>query len=312
VLQSFTIMILFWGVAMGAMLVLWGFRHVRSPAVRAWGPPTATGLKAGPLHARCEGGGDRAVILLHGIVSNGDVFGAPYDQLAATHRTVVPDLLGFGRSIDTEKSSFSVDDHLEALDQLAQRAGLLDLQWTIGAHSMGSGLALRWAIRHPDNVERIVCWGAPLYPSPEEARAKISGNTMTRLFALDTAWAERACAISCRYRRAAGWLGAMSEPGLPVPIARGASLHTWPAYRDSMRHLVLETDWSGLLAELDARGTRVELVWGSEDRVGDQAYARALTEGSAHLGVTSVRDADHHLPMTHPEICLRQLTADEL
>jgi pimeloyl-ACP methyl ester carboxylesterase len=305
------VMVMVWGAVMAAMLALWGFRHRRSLAVRAWAPPTATGHKDGPLYARADGDGGRAVVLLHGLVSNGDVFGAPYDILTGSHRTVVPDLLGFGRSIDTERSSFPAEDHLDALDQLAEQTGLLDLRWTIGAHSMGSALALRWASRHPENVERIVCWGAPLYRSPQEARSKISGNTMTRLFALDTAWAERACAISCRHRRAAGWLGAASEPGLPVPIARGASLHTWPAYRDSMRHLVLESDWSALLDELDSRETPVELVWGTEDRVGDQAYARALAEGLTHLTVTLIPDADHHLPMTHPDICLAQLTAGE-
>ena len=84
------------------------------------------------------------------------MFGAPYDRLATTGRVVVPDLLGFGRSLHETRQSFSTEDHLDALDQLADRTGLFERRWTIGAHSMGSTVALRWALRHPDRVERIV------------------------------------------------------------------------------------------------------------------------------------------------------------
>ena len=136
----------------------------------------------------------------------------------------------------------------------------------------------------------------------------ISGSTMARLFALDTGWAERACAISCRHRTAAGWLTAALEPTLPVPIARAVSLHTWPAYRDAMRHLVIETDWHDHLARLDANETSVELVWGTKDKVGDREFGRSLASTASGTTVTLIANANHHLPMTHPGICLNQLT----
>ncbi|MEO6570991.1 MAG: alpha/beta fold hydrolase, partial [Ilumatobacteraceae bacterium] len=172
----------------------WIARHALSPAVRTWTRPSLAPDTTGPLFARVGGGGDQAVVLLHGLVSSGDVFGAAYDELAATRRLVVPDLLGFGRSMDTTRQSFSIDDHLNALDQLADRTGLFEQRWTIGAHSMSSALALRWAARHAQRVDRVVCWGAPIYASPGAALAKISGSAMARLFVLDTRWAEAACA----------------------------------------------------------------------------------------------------------------------
>jgi pimeloyl-ACP methyl ester carboxylesterase len=297
------------GAAIAAPPAVWALQHFRSPAVHAWTRPTLPGDEAGPLYARFGGDGDQAVVLLHGLVSSGDVFGAAYDQLATIRRVVVPDLLGFGRSMDESRSSFSVDEHLDALDQLAGRLGLFDRRWTIGAHSMGSALALCWAARHRERVERVVCWGAPIYPSPEAARTQISGSVMTRLFVLDTNLAERACAINCRHRTAAGWLTAAFEPTLPVPIARAVSLHTWPAYRDAMRHLVVDTDWRQLLNGLDTNGISVELVRGTKDTVGDHHQVEAITAGSAHSVLTLIEDAGHHLPMTHPEICRGQLIA---
>jgi pimeloyl-ACP methyl ester carboxylesterase len=247
-------------------------------------------------------------VLLHGLISTGDVFGAAYDRLAVTGRIVVPDLLGFGRSMDDSRSTFSVDDHLDALDEVAARTGLLtSARWTIGAHSMGSALALRWAARHHDQVARVVCWGAPVYHSPDAARARIGGSTMARLFALDTDLAARACAISCRHRTGAGWLSAVAEPRLPIPVARAASLHTWPAYRDAIRHLVIDTEWAELIGVLDLAGTPVHLVWGSRDRIGDRSHADAIASQCSRATITSIKGAGHHLPMTHPQVCIGQL-----
>lgn len=293
--------------AAAAVPALWTLRHVRSPAVRSWTPSSLPGRRVGRLYARVAGDGEHATVLLHGLVSTGEVFGSAYDRMAADGRLVVPDLLGFGRSLDETRSAFPVDEHLDALDDLADRAGLFSSRWRIGAHSMGSGLALRWAARHADRVSRVVCWGAPLYESAAAARRDVSGSLMARLFVLDTRWAARACAISCRHRAAAGCLTAVLEPSLPVPVARAVSLHTWPAYRDAMRDLVIETPWPRLLADLDGTGTSVDLVWGSGDRVGRPEHARTLAEGLDHATVTVVRGADHRLPLTHPAVCVDRL-----
>ena len=294
------------GAALTAPAV-WSLRHNRSASVRAWSAPQIPGKMHGPLYARAGGDGDTAMVLLHGLVSTGDVFGSAFESLADHYRLVVPDLLGFGRSIDHSRDSFSAEAHLDALDELADSAGLFDRRWTLGAHSMGSALALRWAARHHDRVDCVVCWGAPIYRSPAAARAHISGSAMTRLFVVDPKWAERACAISCHHRTAVGWLTAAGEPQLPVPIARAVSQHTWPAYRDAMRGLVIDTDWSGLGRQLDDNKIGAELVWGSNDTVGDPDYAGTII--GPQSPVTLIANADHHIPMTHPQICCNQLTS---
>lgn len=294
--------------AAAATSALWAAQHHTSAAVDCWDPPSLPGDWDGPLYARFGGDGSKAVVLLHGLVSSGDVFGSAYDRLTEADRVVVPDLLGFGRSLDETRTSFTIEDHLDALDQLADRAGLFERRWTIGAHSMGSALALHWAARHPDRVERVICWGAPIYASPDEARKRISGSVMTRLFALDTRWAKRACAISCRHRSAAGWFTAAVEPSLPVPVARAVSLHTWPAYRDAMRRLVIETNWGQLLGHVADHGIRIELAYGSDDRVGDHTHADAMSRMVMGVPVTRIPGADHRLPMSHPDTCLAQIT----
>ncbi|MDW3221034.1 MAG: alpha/beta hydrolase [Acidimicrobiales bacterium] len=293
-------------------MTAWTARHLSSPAVRTWEPPTLAGRRWGRLWARSGGDGATAIMLLHGLVSTGDIFGAGFDRLAERHRVVVPDLLGFGRSLDEARTAFSVEAHLDALDELAESTGALSADRVmVGAHSMGSSLALRWAARHPDRVVRVVCWGAPVYPSQSAARTRISGSTMARLFVLDTDLAKRACALSCRHRRAAGWLTVAAEPRLPIPVARAVPLHTWPAYRDAMRHLVIDTDWTRLLARLDHGPTQLRLVWGERDPVGDRHHVARLLHAHPDVEMTVVAGADHQLPTTDPGSCIDQLTSGD-
>ncbi len=86
--------------AVGAGATAWLLRHVAAPAVRAWRPDGGTYRRLGPLSVRVAGDGPRAFVLLHGPAGCGDAFGAGYDELAAHGRLVVPDLLGFGRSMN--------------------------------------------------------------------------------------------------------------------------------------------------------------------------------------------------------------------
>ncbi|NND75598.1 MAG: alpha/beta hydrolase [Ilumatobacter sp.] len=291
----------------GLLPAAWGLRHVTSPAVRQWEPPTLPGRRVGRLYARAGGDGERAVVLLHGLVSTGDVFGAPYDELAATHRLVVPDLLGFGRSLDESATAFPIVDHLDALDHLATATGIFDRPVTIGAHSMGSSLALHWAARHPGVIDRVVCWGAPIQRSPERAEANLAGSAMARVFALDTRWAERVCAVNCRHRTAAGWFAAAWAPTLPTALTRAAPLHTWPAYRDAIRQLVIDVEWGDALRALSDRAVRVELVWGRNDHVGDHRYGEELAGRHRDVEVAIIDREGHHLPIARPALCADRL-----
>ncbi len=295
--------------AVAAMSAAWVDAHRRAPSVDTWAPSGLGTTDGTLLHARVGGDPGRGVLLLHGLVSTGDVFGQGFDALSASHRVVVPDLLGFGRSMDVHRAAFTLSDHLDALDDLADRTDLLAGRVVIGAHSMGSALALHWAARHADVVDAVVCWGAPMYPSPQSARAQLTGSAMARLFVLDTRWAQHACALSCRHRTAAGWLTAASAPRLPVRLARQVPLHTWPAYRDAINGLVLDTDWRQLLTDLDRAGVPVHLAWGDRDAVGDVGWGRTVTADHPNTTVELVDNADHLLPMTHPELCRAQLLA---
>ena len=290
--------------AAAASATWWQITHRSSPAVRGWRPSGLPDRRVGPLHVRAGGDAGPLVVLLHGFLATGDVFGAAFDPLARTATVVVPDLLGFGRSLDETRSRFSPDDHLDALDDLIEDMDLGRQSIHIGAHSMGAAVAMRWAQRRGAQVQRIVCWGPPVYSDVGAVdRALADSGLITRLFVADTWWARAACRVNCRHRRLAGILATMLTPSLPVAVSRAASLHTWPAYRDAMDHLIADTDWDHLVGAVSRAGTSVRLVWGSADRIGDPDYARSLSGASVEI----VRDAGHRLPMTHGHRCVSHL-----
>lgn len=287
----------------------WAAKHFRSPAVRSWQLSELPRQMAGVLHCRFDNSTNPnapLTILLHGLIATGDIFGAHFDQLATTGPLLVPDLLGFGRSLDAKRCDFGPEAHLDALDEALDELGLGSRPIRIGAHSMGSAVGLRWLERRAGQVTSITCFGPPIYQTADAVNATIAeSGLMARMFVANTTWAQAACNINCSHRSLAGLAAAVVSPDLPVPVARAASLHTWPAYRDAMEELVSNTRWAqliGLAADLDIP---VAALWGSGDTIGDQKYSSRLE----HLESVFVPHAGHQLPLTHAPTCVQRLAS---
>ncbi|MGI8576213.1 MAG: alpha/beta fold hydrolase [Egibacteraceae bacterium] len=258
---------------------------------------------------RVAGEGESTVILLHGLLGSGDIFGAVFDELADEHRLVVPDLLGFGGSLDDRRSEFGLDAQLDALDAMAEELAL-DGHWVIGGHSMGAVLGLHWAARHAARVAAVTAWSAPLYESRQEGYAHVEGlGLLERLFAMDTPLSRRACAWSCAHRRLSSLVSVAISPAHPVAIARGGVQHTWAAYRGAMDEVVLTSPWTQALATLDAARIPVALALGSADPVPVKGRARALAMDLPSVSARELGGAAHDLPLAHPAWSLDCLTS---
>ncbi|GAC1300751.1 MAG: alpha/beta hydrolase [Vulcanimicrobiaceae bacterium] len=102
------------------------------------------------------------LLFLHGWLGDGGTWAAVCERLAAHHRTIAVDLRGFGASNDAPGPY-----HVEALaDDLSALVAALDLDPVVAiGHSMGAGIAQRFAVDRPDAVEALVLI-APVPPSP--------------------------------------------------------------------------------------------------------------------------------------------------
>lgn len=290
-----------------AVAVGWLVRHRSSRAVRRWRRGGGRRLDAGGLSLRTAGGGERAVILLHGLTASGELFGAEYDEMAGECQLIMPDLLGFGRSLDGPRGDYSLDAHLCALDRMAHALQLDGRALTVAGHSFGALLALHWAARRSD-VERVVCFSAPLYASATEARERIAAmGRMERLFALHGRLSRAVCGWMCRHRGIAQWIAVALEPQWPVPIARMAVRHSWASYVGALNHVIRRGGWETSFAALEKARVPVLLADGARDRAPVPGRAGELAMRYANVATVTHPTAGHQLPITQPGWCVALL-----
>jgi pimeloyl-ACP methyl ester carboxylesterase len=102
-------------------------------------------------------GAGRPLVLLHGGLGSGEMFGPVLAQLAAERQVIVPDLQGHGRTADIDRPidlRLMADDIAALIDHLG-----LDRPDVVG-YSLGGGVALMTAVQYPSKVGRLVCASA--------------------------------------------------------------------------------------------------------------------------------------------------------
>ncbi|GAA1709644.1 hypothetical protein GCM10009765_68630 [Fodinicola feengrottensis] len=130
-----------------------------------------------PIAVRDYGGSGQAILLLHGAGGNLASWDVVGPLLAADHHAVAVDLRGHGESGDGPWSWAAVIADLEAVVEE------LDLrQPAVVGHSLGGGLAARWARQHPDCPAVVNLDGhrSPV-TSPENLDAAAAGVPLEKL-----------------------------------------------------------------------------------------------------------------------------------
>src|SRR5262245_43592277 len=115
-----------------------------------------------------ETGRGPAVILIHGSFLDRGTWDLQVPALAPRYRVVRYDIRPFGESTVPEKPYRTIDDLLALIDALK-----IDRAHLVG-HSFGGGVALDFAIAHPDRVSSLVLVnsGVPgLQMPPDEQQA---------------------------------------------------------------------------------------------------------------------------------------------
>ena len=121
------------------------------------GPPgTASGKYADvngiKLYYEVHGAG-RPLVLLHGGLGAGSMFGENLTALAKNHQVILVDMQGHGRTADVDRPMT-----LEAMaDDIAALLTSLKIpQADVMGYSLGGGVALQTAVRHPEMVRKLV------------------------------------------------------------------------------------------------------------------------------------------------------------
>ena len=95
----------------------------------------------------------RPLILLHGGLGSGEMFGPILPALTAKHQVIAPDLQGHGRTADVDRP-LSIETMADDIAALIKHLGLEKPD--VMGYSLGGGVAMLTAIRHPEVVGRLV------------------------------------------------------------------------------------------------------------------------------------------------------------
>src|SRR5215471_11778782 len=102
-------------------------------------------------------GTGRPLVLLHGGLGSGEMFGPNLATFAGHHQVVLPDRQGHGRTADIDRPldmALMADDIAALIDHLG-----LDHPDVVG-YSLGGGVALHTAFKYPEKIRRLVAGSA--------------------------------------------------------------------------------------------------------------------------------------------------------
>jgi pimeloyl-ACP methyl ester carboxylesterase len=125
--------------------------------VRARGAGSYASVNGLEMYYEIHGTG-RPLILLHGGVGAIEMFGEVLGLLAEGRQVVAVDLQAHGRTADIDRS-LSVESMADDIAALIEHLGFEKAD--VMGYSLGGGVALQTAIRHPEVVRRLVVVSTP-------------------------------------------------------------------------------------------------------------------------------------------------------
>ncbi|MGZ4335023.1 MAG: alpha/beta fold hydrolase [Gaiellaceae bacterium] len=235
---------------------------------------SVTVLDGRHMHVVDEGDG-APVLLLHGEPTSSFLWRDVIPPLvAAGHRAVAPDLIGFGRSDKpADVGWYSYDRHVASIEELVRALDLRGI--TLVVHDWGGPIGLRFAVEHEELVDRLVILdtgvGGGRPPSEEWLRFREAVRRVgTAIDPARLVEAGTAGGLSDEARRA------YAEP-FPTPESKAGLLAFPELVPAEPGHPNVEP-MNRVREALRGWRKPALVVWGAEDRVLPPALAHAFAE----------------------------------
>lgn len=266
-------------LAATAVRVYWVYQHPLATAVKkARRSLEATGLERVETETRgnrlvyFQGGQGPTMVLLHGAGDQAGTWALVAGALLERYRLVIPDLPGHGES-EPGEGPLDFKEVVAGSEAFIESLSGDDRPIVVG-NSMGAWLAVLYAHRHPDQVDRVVVInGGPISGNPDNpSLTPQDREAARRLMAMlrDPASPEIPDFVldDIVRRTNAGPIGRM----LQLPNSFVEFLMDW---------------------RLGEVATPVDLVWGESDQFMDLGYAERLLEGLPRARLTGVPTCGH-------------------
>jgi haloalkane dehalogenase len=115
------------------------------------------------MHYVDEGDGE-PIICLHGEPTWGYLYRKFIPPLSKTHRVIVPDHMGFGKSETPQDREYTLRTHVENLTALIEELNLRDITFVV--QDWGGPISSAFTVRHPERVKRLCLMNTLLGYSP--------------------------------------------------------------------------------------------------------------------------------------------------
>ncbi|MBI4389565.1 MAG: alpha/beta fold hydrolase [Nitrospinae bacterium] len=255
-------------------------------------------VEIGPCryHYLDEGSGE-TLLMLHGNPTWSFYYRDLVAGLRGRYRCVVPDHIGLGLSDKPQGYDYTLARHIENLEFLCERLGLRDV--TLVMHDWGGAIGMGYAVRHPQNIKRLVIFNTAAFLSERIplsinlCRLPVFGAVAVRLF---NAFARAAVLRACKRRERmtpkvrAGYLAPYNSYANRVGNLR--FVQDIPMNPKVPSHAVVASIESRL-GEFRDRPTL--MIWGKKDFCFNDRFLERWKELFPTAEVHEVPDAGHYV-----------------
>lgn len=212
-------------------------------------------IDGGLIHYESIGKG-KPLIFLHGWLGSWRYWMRSMEELSPYFRTYALDLWGFGDS-DKSYERFSLLDYINLVEAFMDEMGIK--QVSLVGHSLGAVIAVRFAARYPDKVDKLVAVSLPL----------VGSALSDHFFKRNNVWS----LIPLNYQEV-------------IKEAKKASAKALEMSARAVRSLDLRLDLLRLKAP-------TVIIYGDKDMVVDSRYLHALKDFKASIKALCLRGAQH-------------------
>ena len=229
------------------------------------------------LHHETAGGEGPCMLLLHGMLSSRFQWAPNLAALSTATRPVLLELWGHGRSpTPALDSDYSVEAYVAEFERIRGLMGVSDV--VMAGQSFGAGLAMHYAIRHPQRVRGLVITNSvSAFNNPGDAGPRRARERMASEIEAGGAAAIRALPMHPRHAKRIphdlkAQLIAAADAADPVGVAR------------SMRLTAPQASVAGLLHQI----TCPVLLVNGQHESGFQKYRDCAAAGIARCEVVDL------------------------
>jgi pimeloyl-ACP methyl ester carboxylesterase len=130
-------------------------------------------IDSGLVHYEALGRG-KPLLLLHGWLGSWRYWVPVMEELSVEYRVYAFDLWGFGDS-DRRNNQYNVEAYVQLLDAFIENLGILHTRLPVVGHALGAVIALLWAARNPDRIDRVMAVSLPLVGAAINRRLTVPG-----------------------------------------------------------------------------------------------------------------------------------------